>query len=224
MSYILIINELIGVVIALISGIFTYRYLNSFLKILFFQLVSYSVLYSMIHIGQYIGFIYYTQWIYNLEMPIEFGFLCWAGYEYFKLSKERFLIWIGYLFFLLVFIIETMLRGLNALSNFSYIVGSVVVASIFLVILYSSIMKDSINWKQKPEIWVGLGLILYFVGIIPYLSLLHYLQETHPRINLYLYRFITIGLCNIRYLLLAYAFWLVRINTTLKTSVENDKH
>lgn len=214
-----IINELFGVVIALISGVVTYKYLSFFYKILFFQLISYSVIYSIIHIGQYIGFIYDTQWIYNLEMPIEFGFLCWAGYEYFKLRKEQFLIWLGYSFFLLVLIAETIMRGLNALSNFSYITGSIAIVSIFLAILYSSIMKDSINWKKKPEIWAGLGLILYFACIIPYLSLLHYLQDTHATINLYLYRFITIGLCNVRYLLLAYAFWLARKNTTLKTSV-----
>ncbi len=43
------------------------------------------------------------QWVYNLSMPLEAGFLTWAAFEYFKDAKGKIWIWAGYLIFLSVF-------------------------------------------------------------------------------------------------------------------------
>ncbi len=204
-------------------GIYSFRYMNFIYKIFFLQLVTYilfDILANMILLFPKVN--NHNQWVYNLAMPIETGFLSWAALEYFKKNKARFFIWIGYCLFLIAFLIEMFVKGGAVFSNHGYIVESGLLLILFLFVLYSEFTRKSVSWKRSPDIWISLGIVLYFGGVIPYLSLIHYLQESHPTMNRYLFNFIIIGLSNVRYLLLAVGFWLVRRNVLSKITGLNE--
>ena len=92
---------------------------------------------------------------------------------------------------------------------------------LFLLVLYVQFTKGDSNWTRSPIVWISLGIILYFGGAVPYLSLMHYLQS-NPKINLLLFRIIIDVLANIRYLLLALGFWFVRRNVLSKIQGINE--
>jgi len=162
------------------------------------------------------------QWVYNLYMPVEAGLLSWAAFEYFKTNKRRFLIWVGYLIFLIAFVVEVSIKGIQIFSNHGYIAESALLLIIYLLLLYDYFTKQNTNWKSSPDVWISLGIVLYFGGVVPYLSLMQYLQSSHPKINLFLFYFIIEGLANVRYLLLALGFWFVRRNVLSKISGFNE--
>jgi hypothetical protein len=164
----------------------------------------------------------HNQWVYNLAMPVETAILSLGGYEYFKEEREKILIVAGYVVFLLVFVTELFLKGILVFSNHGFITEGIILLVLYLSVIYSLFASRQNTWKHAPEMWISLGIVIYFAGVIPYFSLMDYLEEYHPAINLIFYRYINIELSNVRYLLLAYGFWLARRNTLLKTKTANE--
>lgn len=197
-------------------GIYAFRYLNFLYRIFFFQLIPPLLIFILGSVLNYIANIDNVrpnnQWLYNLYMPVETYFLAWSAYEYFKSKKRTILIFIGYVIFLGVFIAELFIKGISVFANHGYIAESALLLVIYLLILYNYFTNHNNNWKRSPIVWISIGIVLYFGGAVPYLSLMHFLQDNHPRLNLFLFQFIIEGLANVRYLLLALGFWLIRRN------------
>jgi hypothetical protein len=217
-----LISELTGILIALVSGIYSFRYMKLEYRIFFFQLLAYILIYILANAVMIIQeknkVTINNQWVYNLAMPIETGFLAWAACEYFKSSKAVLLICIGVGIFFIAFLTELFLTGASVFSNHGYIIESGLLLVLYLFVLYSQLTKQTGNRKRSPEVWISIGIVLYFGGGVPYLSLIHYLEKGHPQINLLLYRFIIEGLSNVRYILLGVGFWFVRRNVLSKIS------
>jgi len=221
-----LINELSGIVIAMLAGLYSFRYIHSFYKVYFIQLLIYILVYilsyvvlSLPNINPFPGS---NQWLYNLQIPIETGLLVWAGYQYFKPYKERFLLLIGYVIVFAVFICEVIIKGLNVFANHGYIAESILLLILYLVVLYSQFRIENNSWKRSPDIWIALGIIIYFGGIVPYLSLVHYLDLYHRTLSYYLYNIIPVGLGNLRYIMLAIGFCLMRRNAIIKNLIVNE--
>jgi hypothetical protein len=218
-----IIYESLVLIVAFSMGLYAFRYMNLIYRIFFFQLLTYILIYILSFMVQLFPKMHnQNQWVYNLAMPLETGFLSWAAYEYFKSSKARILIWIGLTLFLIAFFTEIFFKGISVLSNHGFIVESGLALVLYLFVLNSQFTGKNHNWKRSPDIWISLGLVLYFAGVVPYFSLIHYLQISHPRINLFLFNFIIIGLSNVRYLFLAVGFWFVRRNVLSKITGLNE--
>ncbi len=214
-----LLDELTGITIALFFGVYAFRFMNSFHRIFLGQLVAYILIVMLTYIVQLIPSMNnHNQWVYNLSMPIETGILTLAAYIHFKSKKEKNLIWLGYFIFLLVFTSEIVIKGFLIFSNHGYVAECILLIVLYLLVLYSLFIKQNIAWKHTPEIWISIGIVVYFGSVLPYLSLLQYFQEYFPEINRMLFRLITVGLSNIRYLLLAYGFWLIRRNALSKTT------
>ena len=221
-----LIIELSGIAIALVLGLYTFRYMTLLHKFFFYQLLAFITVYILSYMVFLLpnssGLHHNNQWLFNISMPIETGLLTWAAFEYFKMYKERFLIWIAYTIFLAIFISELFIKGVLVFSNHGYITQSILLEIMYLLIMYVRFRKQSISWWRSPEVWISLGIVLYFGGIVPYLGLIHYLQLNHPKINLFLYRFIIEGLGNLRYIFLAVGFWLIRRNAITQTSAVHE--
>jgi len=218
-----IIHEFTCITIAFVSGLVAFRHMNLLHRIFFYQLIAYFLIIFLSYAAQLIpNMKYNNQWVYNLGMPIEAGILSWAAYEYLKNYREKFLIWAGGAVFLIVFISALILKGPLAFSNYGYIAEGILLVALYLSILYVQFANYTNIWKRSPEIWLGLGVVLYFAGVVPYFSLFDYLLNNHPKISLYLFNFVTVGLSDVRYLLLAYGFWLVRRNALAKTTTVNE--
>jgi hypothetical protein len=214
-----LVNNVSGLAIALLLGLFSFRYMNFLYRIYFFQLVSYCVIFGMSYAVQN-NSNHNNQWLFNLSMPIETGLLSWAAYVYFATDKKKYLVWIGYMVFLAIIISEMLIKGISVFFNYGYIAESGLLVLIYLLVLYSHFIKQNLGWSSSPEIWISIGIVLYFGGVVPYLSLMRYLEQSHHHYSKLLYDFIIEGLCTIRYLLLAVGFWLVRRNALAKFKVE----
>ncbi|HTB31892.1 MAG TPA: hypothetical protein VK808_07695 [Bacteroidia bacterium] len=221
-----VVIESLSLVLAFGMGLRAFQSMSLLHKTFFFQLVAYILIFILAIVVKLIAYANnvppYNQWVYNLYMPIETGILVWAGFEYFKNSGKRFLIYVGYLIFLTIFISEICVKGIMILSNHGYVAEGILLLVIYLLLLYSQFTKSNNAWKRSPEIWISLGIVLYFGGSIPYLTLMNYLQESHSAINQFLFYFIIDGLANVRYLLLGLGFWLIYRQAVTKTSLVNE--
>jgi hypothetical protein len=212
--------DIVALIIPLFLGFISFRYMNYHYRMYFFQLLAYILIYV---IGWEAPLIKNSnQWLYNLSMPIETGLLCWAAYIYFSDYKRKYLVWAGFAVFMLIYTFDVLIKGISVFFNYGYITESALLVMIYLLVLYSHFVKQSLNWKTSPEIWISIGIVLYFGGVVPYLSLMKYLQNIHPQYSSVLYEFIIEGLSAMRYLLLGLGFWLVRRNALAKTSIVNE--
>jgi hypothetical protein len=218
-----ILNEFTGVTIAFILGLYALKYLNLLYRIFFFQSLSYLILLLLSYAVQYIPNMQHrNEWLFNLYMPIETGLLTWGFYEYFKAKKEKYIAWIGYAIFLILLITELSIKGIRDFSNHGYIAECFLIVMAYMAVIYVVLTNQNTMWRYLPELWISIGLVFYFGGAMPYLSLIRYIQESHPKINVFLFRFITVGLANLRYLLLALGFWLIRRNALKKPASSNE--
>jgi hypothetical protein len=211
-----IIDESFTLIFALGIGIYAFRSMNLFYRIFFYQLLAYILIYILSHVTNIIllarNMPQDNQWVFNVSMPMEAGILTWAAYEYFKNTRGKIWIWIGYAAFLVVLITEISIKGIWIFSNHGCIAESALLLILYLLILYSHFTSQNSTWKRSPELWICLGIVLFYGGVVPYFSLMHYLQASYPKVNAFLYYFIIDGLATLRYVLLAVGFWFVRRN------------
>jgi len=216
-----IIDESLTLIVAFSIGVYAFRYMNLLYRIFLYQLLAYILIFILANVVRLIlsqnNLPINNQWVYNLSMPIETGLLTWAVYEYFKASKGKIWIWIGYLIFITILVTELSIKGIWILSNHGYIAENILLLVLYLLVLYAHFTKQNGNWQRSPELWICLGIVLYCGGVVPYFSLINYLQVSYPKVNSFLYYFIIDGLATLRYLLLALGFWFVRSNAIILT-------
>ena len=222
----LILEGLLPVILSFCVGLYVYKSMNTMQRILFFQAFSYMLIYIVSFIVTALQSHYKTplnnQWVYNLSMPIETFFLTWAASAHFTEHRQKILIWIGFILFFSIYIVQIIIKGINVFSTQGYIAESILMLIIYLFILYSCFIEEYSNWKYSPGVWICFGIILYFGGSIPYLSLLSYLENNASKTGSFLYHFIVEGLANLRYIMLAIGFWLIRRNALLKSAIANE--
>ncbi len=198
--------------IALVIGISTLRKFNLFYKLVLLQIFVFAIVY----IGGY-AITYYQEehhliknntWIYNLYFPIECALLTGAGLFYFKSKRVNFFAFITYALFSMTLFFQLNKNGINSLANFAVAIEALLLVTIYLFILYDKLKDSNFNWKVSPEFWLCIGIVLYFGCIVPYFSMINYLNATNPQLSFTLFVFINDVLSNIRYLLTAFAFWL----------------
>ena len=119
-----------------------------------------------------------------------------------------------YIFYLLTFMAQLYFNGFQTFANYAF-----AAAGLILSIIYGSILflefRTKQKWQSSPVIWMSAGLVLFFACNIPYFSLFNYLNKYYLPESRFLFNFITDVLANIRYLLLAVSFYLLRRNFLL---------
>jgi hypothetical protein len=221
-----VLNESLSLLLVFIVGAFAFHYMDLFGRILFYQLAIWIEFYLL----SYIVTSYQLQqgteqnnlWVMNASVFIEIIFLARAGYELMKTPKKKYLLVCAICLFVIMFAIEIGYKGVDVFANYSYIFGSLLLVITFSFALYIQMGKGSPVPKTSPEMWMCLGILLYFTCGIPYLSLVNYLNANHPGVSTFLFHLINDGLANIRYLLLAVGFWLIRRNAVLLKSRLNE--
>lgn len=199
-----ILMDLSPMFIAILIGILVYKRLPVFYRILFFQVLSF------IAIDIYATTIKNNNaWLYNIEMIIEISLIFLAAYSYFnKVLSKRILI-ILFSLFLCILFINFYFYPSNMLSNYAYITGGILITGIYLTILFSHFYIRKDDYLTAPLVISGLGIVLYFAGTIPYLSMMYSLQKKDAHFNQSLFQTIVVALAFIRYLFLAIAFFLL---------------
>ena len=131
-----------------------------------------------------------NQWIYTwIVIPIEFIFFIWLYYKYFQSS--RFQIWVQSfgLMYILAFVADmAWLRNLQfAFSSLSYLIGSIFIL-LLIMFYFLRLIKDEkvLTFKKDMMFWVSTGLLVFFLGSLPFYGLWNTLMTKVPKIfNLY---------------------------------------
>lgn len=212
--------EILCLSLAILTGILAFRHMNNFFRILFLQVVIWSLFYAGSHaitlyqqaINQPID----NQWLLNIHLILETGLLLTAAW--FVLSKvlRNFIIMGGFLFFLTVLGIQGWKQGFDVYLNLADVAACIAITLVFSMVLYTFGQQGSKHLWKSPEKWACLGILMYFACSVPYVSMMGYLQTENPEVNTFLYYLISGALANIRYLLLALAFWMLYRQTNRK--------
>lgn len=198
--------------LAFATGIIFLRRLNLVYKLilllLFINIVNYSASHFVL--------LYQTThhipknniWLFNIYSLVECLMLVLIGQKYLnKHPAGRIAIW-SFGVVIIVFTVEIVQRGISTFTNYSACIQALLIMYIYLVVFYQRFMSGDNSRAALADKSFCLGTLLYFACMVPYMSLLNYLQSKDSALNATLFASIVLVLENIRYLLTAVAFYL----------------
>jgi hypothetical protein len=188
-----------------------------YFRILFFQLIAYLVFHEVAK-----GIIFFQKmnslpqnnhWVYNILMLIEGGMLLFAAGNYFSTRRARINTSLVFLFFFTIYLSELRIKGLHLFANYSYAIECIAISMVYIVILFEQFERHHLYWYRAPLVYACVGILVYFICCVPYITLMAYFQEKNPHLNQMLFNLVH-TFSNVRYLLLAIAFWHLKRNVT----------
>jgi hypothetical protein len=189
--------------LAFIMGLFAFKSLTLFYRVIFFQVMSYLIVLYLTYSVTPEN----IHWIYNIYLPFEMAMLMGGGIIYFKRLKERMIMALSFLFFLIIYLIQ--INGsLKSFANFASVVEGVIMMVIYLIILNNQFSFSTFSLRTSPLFWLCLGSAIYFSGTIPLLSIFNFANRNFLTEHAILFNAIVDVLANIRYLFIAISFWL----------------
>ncbi len=204
-------------------GVYTFKKLDLFYKVIFFQVVMavavYLSSYAITLYQRKNGLQLNNQWLFNVYVFLEAILLIVAGLIYFEKRKVRLSIMVCLILFLLVFWYQILTMGSTHFANYALIAEGVILILIYFAILYTQFSVPSFSWRASPEFWLCIGLIVYFGCNVPFMSMIHYMNLHYPKLNELLFHFITDVLGNMRYFFVTISFWLFFRQHTMKVKV-----
>jgi hypothetical protein len=208
-----IINHTLSLLIAGYIGVRSFKRMDSFKKILFIQLIVWIAFYVISHLITssqiYRGIPEDNQWVYNISTFLEISILMAAAGTFYKDITLKRLVAIAYVLFVLLTFVMWWKFGFKEFNINAYVPGSLIVCVLYSVILHDCFFTNKNSPRLwNPDIWICIGLLVYFACNLPYFSLFHYLNKHHLGLSKILFNLITQVLANIRYLLLGLGFWL----------------
>ncbi|WP_300665504.1 hypothetical protein [Fluviicola sp.] len=213
-------TEILCLSLAILTGILAFRQMNSFFKTLFLQVVIWSLFYAGSHaitlyqqsMNQPID----NHWLMNIHLIIETGLLLTAAWFVLPKAFRTFLCAGAFLSFLTAIGIQGCMYGFDGYLNYADATACIAITVIFYMVLYTFGQQTRVRLLRSPEKWACLGILMYFACSVPYVCMIDYLQTESPAVNTFLYYLISGVLANIRYLLLALAFWMLYRQTNRK--------
>lgn len=190
---------------ALLAGIFYFRKMrNTYWAILLFYL-AYVVCYELL------TFFFYEKlsasiWgiLIFIQIPLEFMLYIWLYAS--KSLKRPKLFWIfTFVFIGSVLIDESIEQGDYYFNSFNYIIGSLILLILVTLEYFQQIKSDDILvFKQNRMFYVNIGVVLFFIGNLPFFGLYYPMMKQPDLWNNY-YIYFMLSNCAL-YLLLAASF------------------
>lgn len=187
--------------------------MTAFFRVLFIQLVVWMGFYISLHwltcnqIKN--GLMPNNQWLMNIHIVFETLILYTAAYTIRKNKRLQISIIIAAFLFITVFIIQLITNGIEVYMNYADAVECITSTVLFAQVGFYYVKIKNSHGLITPELLTCLGLLLYFGGSVPYITMIHYLQKNNPELNHLLFDFISNVLANVRYVLLGFSFWLI---------------
>lgn len=207
-----ILMDLSTTILAIFTGILAYRKLPVFYRILFFQVLAYLI------IDCYAATYRNNEQAYNISMLIEIGLFFLASHLYFKNFVSKWLSLTGYATFLMIWFFDIYFQGKNRLADHAYIIGGIFITALYIRILFFHYTKKSDHFHTAPLLLSCLGVFIFFAGIVPYLSMMYYLQDLDAELNQRIFQYMMVYPAIIRYFLLAIAFLILRTKNSISPS------
>jgi hypothetical protein len=124
-------------------------------------------------------------------LPIEFIFLYWLYYQHAKSKRSKLLIIVCSFIYIASFIADQyFFQGKKFIfDSFSYCMGNLLLLLVILSFFISFSKTDEILHYQSSLIfWVSLGVLVFYLGTMPYFGLIHLLYDKYRLIfNFYTY-------------------------------------
>lgn len=188
--------------------------MSLFFRIIFIQVLIWVCFYIALHTLTLIqvnrGMTPNNQWLMNIHMVTETVLLYTAVF----FIKRDFILHLSVGISLVIFIAVVSLQfinnGIEMYMHHADITECITITILFIQLIFFYFNKT--KWSRSPELIISLGLLLYFGGSVPYISMMHYLQEVNPQLNHLLFDFISNVLANVRYILTGFSFWLIYRN------------
>lgn len=150
-----------------------------------------------------------NSWLYNCYMIFDFGLLAATAY-YFRPSKSTLnCITVASFFFLLSWGYTFFSTGISLFFVNVYMIISILILIVYIWLLYYQAMECKHSLIKSPGFWACTGIIVFYACNAPFFSIMNLLNDKAKQSTLHY--LITTVLNNIRYLLLAYSFCLIRI-------------
>lgn len=204
------IAEIISLSALFVTGILAYRHMDRFFRLVYIQGLVWIIFYLALFLlglfpGSESSFVN-NQWLVNIHMLLECLLLMAAARE--QLSKRWQLCTMAILLFLflLTALLQGLAKGFGHYLNYADVAGCLAITIIYSMVLYQ-VMHQALSYKRSSTVLLCGGLLLYFAGSVPYIALLHYIQDRNPYYNALLFDLISNSLAFFRYTLTALAFF-----------------
>jgi hypothetical protein len=211
-----IFKDLFCVCLALACGTLSFRYLSTAYRILFMQIVVYLVTYSL-------GCMFkkYNNFIYNMGTFLEITLLLLSVQAYIRLRWISYVLLFLYSCYVTIYILQ-LKENLFLFANYSYVTGGIAVVIGYLFVLYKSFTTTISIHKKVSGVCVSLGLLIYFGCNVPNFSMIKYLNNHKTNLGMLIFNALNDSSANIRYFLMAYAFWCLRKHSHKPISLHHE--
>jgi len=196
----------IGIVAALLMGIYHYRYLGVFRKIILLQVLLSFCTETAGHIISLWGAT--NNSIYNYYILLDFGLMCLAAFLMLKKKNRRRLLGITALAYFAVWLTLLLTRDAYYFLSWAYFIQSIILTILYLYLMLLLYLRKETQDSELPNIFIYSGTIIFYGCCVPYFGLFYILQLSHPGIDRELYDIILPTLSVIRYSLVAAGFYL----------------
>ncbi len=195
---------------ALVSGIVCYRYLQKIHRVFFWQLV-FSLLVLLISHGitrwqKNQGIVQNNHFFMNIVPLLEPCFLIYAVRQYFQAPAFNKLSMLSYLIILLSATIEYYTVGFSVYLNRTDTLGCILLSLLYIPLLYRELTSSTPRPYGLSLVLISIGLLIYTLCSVPYLSIFSYISEHFFNETDILYKVINGLAANLRYLLLSIGF------------------
>lgn len=199
-----IFKDLFCVCLALACGIFSFKYLSTAYRILFIQVVIYLVTYIL-------GWVFekHNNLIYNMGTFFEITLLLLSVRAYIGRCWISYVLLFLYSCYATIYIFQ-LKENASLFANYSYVTGGIAVFIGYLFVLYKSLTSTISIHKKVSGVCVSLGLLIYFGCNVPNFSMIRYLNDHKTNLGMLIFNALNDSSANIRYFLMAYAFWCLR--------------
>ncbi len=154
------------------------------------------------------------QWDFNaalykfLAFPFQFFFLFWLLLKNIEAKRYKFLLQISVLLYLSAWIIENefISKQKHGWMSLSFTVGSLILIILLFMYFIKLVKSDDIlKFYKKQSFWVGLGILIYYLGSFPFYGMFNYIYLKSPNLHL-IYFQIVLVLATTMYLLFVASF------------------
>jgi hypothetical protein len=204
--------------LALLSGLLQFKKSTKAQRLFFLQVILWVIVLALSYVitdyQKQNNMPQNNQWLFNVSLLLEAAILHAAAYYFTKLKWLKYLVLSCLVIFLSAFVLQTIFGTFAEYFNKCDTLNCILMTLVFSPLLYEAFHNDERMHTNNGMIWIFVGLLIYFAGSIPYISVLEYLQSHNTIDNYLVMRLLTDLLANIRYLFLAIGFFMLYLSNS----------
>lgn len=190
--------------LTMVISLFYYNRLKGYWKYFVFYLI---IIFLFEAFGKWGGeFITYnkSQWYNYIVMPVEFIFFYWL-YAAKSLERTRLFVILSFLYMLSYIPSELFFSKSKIVYSFNYTFGCLILMVLVVMEYYKQInSSDILNFDKNRMFYINLGVTLFYIGTLPFLTFYSLLREHLEIWNIYFNYFLISGV--LMYLLFSISF------------------